>query len=870
NYLLSEFSTKYKDDYIILYHAFGKQEDWCDPLLIIKNMFLSIRKNIYDDSIENVSSFSSSFPNNLDSLQIYCQQILDNCSKEILQPNQKKMVIFLDGIDYLALSSERLKTFISVFPKNLPANIFVLLSWQMQEDKSILSEGYILDGIPLYPFKEYPIECRELQGSPLTCFSQQEMLKWLMHDFPMIPTYRKNELCKILWNKSKGGDLRYFSLWREAIYQGRLQWDCWDLWPEGHLEFYNSIIENLPAHENYVAYNFLLLLCIVQHECTDEFVGQVFQIPYYIIAPIRWQLNLVLEYTKGGYSLISWMSQYLEKIIPIKEQQEMHQILAKFYQQQDRSGGDMRQKALYYLPKHLCEGKKFQEAYTLLVESSFPTEKLRYFKSYQPYLYDIYQILYSYYKSKQYEDFLPMMYRYHLILQEATCDIQKAFQASANGKYEFALDTIRLNQDENEQFQEMLVVLWYALQEENTKHAIYILEEFKRIPDSHIVLFSKGIRPFFEFLLKRLKQKNILRVDYLIGKNTFQGQKAINYLLELQSKINFPSSQLYFLMHVIFKHMDSIESDKEKQNIVQKVSPIWFQLESDKSFVFLRVLETKKTLLYFWGKLLSFVDSIQNIEIRWECLYSLYHTAWETKQEQYWNPIQERAKNFQNSSPSGQTLAYILCILEFDGESFFKEQYNNIFLKELFDTLFAIWKEKPTDKVAYDWLIRLLLHSEIVEIIDKEKFIHLLATQGDIEKALSLLNQITNIRMRAKLFLIILDYIQENISDEHIWNLALDTFSDITSERDFIENITAKIATGLWESGFVTHDTLWKKFQTICENVAEISIRNKILTVLTLEYAGHDLVNKARNLLLKVTSSHLYSNALVGIAQQLF
>ena len=47
--------------------------------------------------------------------------------------------------------------------------------------------------------------------------------------------------------------------------------------------------------------------------------------------------------------------------------------------------------------------------------------------------------------------------------------------------------------------------------------------------------------------------------------------------------------------------MDSIESDKEKQNIVQKVSPIWFQLESDKSFIFLRVLETKKTLLYFWG-----------------------------------------------------------------------------------------------------------------------------------------------------------------------------------------------------------------------------------------------------------------------------
>lgn len=855
NYILSECAKQDSSKYTILYHGFGKQENWCDALLVIKNMFLSIRKNVYGDSIENMSNFLSSFPNNLESLQKYSQQMLNDCSQQVLQPKNRKMVIFLDGMDFLAQSSERMRTFFNIFPKNLPKNIFVLMSWQIQNKKMLLPNSYILDGIPLYQFNDKKIECLELKCSPLLQLQETEILPWLSIMCPFIPKHRQEEISRILWEKSNHGDFRYLALWKESIYQNKIQWYRYSFWPKGHMLFYSYILETLPAQYNNIAYKLLCLLSVLQHECTDAFAAQLFHVAQSCIAPIRWHLNCVLEYTDQGYSLLYWINEYLKTCIPIQEFINIYELLANFSLQQNYKIKEQGEKALYYLPQYLCESNNQKVLYHLLVESSFSEEKLRYFKSYQPYLYDIHQTLKYYYNTQKYDAFLPMMYHYCNVLKESSESMQRTFHAAAHGEYDLALDTLRLHKNENEQFQGMLIILWYSLQNEQYKKSVLILEEFRHIPDENITELPDSIYSFMLLVLQQLKRYSLIRVDYIINKHGKHGKQAIDYLLQLQDKIRFSSSQLRYVLDIIFSYLSEIKEDNDKKEILEKLIPLWKQLESNIA------------IQQCWDHLFMIIESISDEEKRWECIYSLYLSILNTSLQAYIKKIQEYIKKSDSWKRNGKIWALLLCMM--DSEEYFTQSSNDTLVVSLWATLFSIWNENKKKTECYFYLSRILLWNNALSIIPLEQIAILRAMQSNLEQALELIQQTKSINARAKTFAEILPLLSQNKAEESIWYLAFNVFETVTQSKDYLEEIVTSIALGLWECKFSFNDEVWQTYLLTCDSIEISSQKNRVLMYIASIFAQHDFLTKARSLLPKISSAYCRSKVLLNIAMQL-
>ena len=196
------------------------------------------------------------------------------------------------------------------------------------------------------------------------------------------------------------------------------------------------------------------------------------------------------------------------------------------------------------------------------------------FKSYQSYLEDVELVLQESYACKHYEEIFSFSYRYCQLVVDALKGISHTFRYAEHGDYELALDRLRVIRDEYDLFRALLIILWYALDNENYQEANIIIEELERIPDDRVAYVAHGLDPFIVFILQKLKTVGIYSIRGIIGKHGLLGREAVLYLVELHQQVEFNKDLMRVFLGQLILTLDQLFASKEKAEAISIIVPI--------------------------------------------------------------------------------------------------------------------------------------------------------------------------------------------------------------------------------------------------------------------------------------------------------
>ncbi|NUM33956.1 MAG: hypothetical protein HUU50_05400 [Candidatus Brocadiae bacterium] len=546
-----------------------------DPVDIFVSFYVQIWEKVYQKSQEEIQVHLQKLPLGLQNLEKSFPVFLAECSKEILVPNSQKLVIVMDGMDSLDPFSTGYASLQCVLQEKLPSGIFFLLTWHIQE-----SSASWLKGISLLQFCTKYNVVKEVPGSPLTKFSYSDIVEWLSNPYFNIPEHRIDQIARMVWEKSEQGDPLCLALLEHTLKNFQ---SYWEYWPSGRYGLMKRFWENLPEQENFIYYRFLLILSVLQEPANDFMMASILDASLSSIQKLRWHLNPVLRYQKKGYIIAySEFREYIQSTLSADDKKDLHRSLILYYTDKGtiENYSSLSKEALQYLAYHYYHGGDFSGLFSIVLEESFQKEKQSRFTTVHGSLKDISLALKHCLEVKKYEQILKTGYQYYSISLSSVKGIDQAFRSAAHGDYALALEKLHLLQDEYDLFRGLLLVLWYTISNGDHGQSYRILEEFKRIPDEHIGFYASGLSNSLTFLLEKLQQHGIARIDTLIGKHGLTGQDAIDYLLGLAEKIHFTQGQVRYFLEVLIHSAMKLKEDEKKYSAVEKILSFWKEVEA--------------------------------------------------------------------------------------------------------------------------------------------------------------------------------------------------------------------------------------------------------------------------------------------------
>ena len=550
------------------------------PLWVLRSLYRQILQQVYQKSSVEIIAHIQKLPGGLENLVKHFARLLQQASEEVLQPERQKLVIAVDGIDDYRPRPDAMPL-LSFFPARLPDNVFFWLSWATTDNNDeILPASYRQDGIGLHAIRCCQTALIELAGSPLAPFSSKDVATWVERH----PEFASESECFSDEVRGKSsGDPLYLSLLADALAAGILPIDQPQSWPQGRCALMQHYWQTLATDSELAGYRLAGILAIMQHPGNDHLFCSVLARPAASTRHERWCLNPLLKYQGNDY-LIGHraLRDYIASQFHRQDNENFHRDLLHYYcgNENNKDYKNFSDQALWYLGHHLYQTGRLSWLNSIANDDNFKEEKINRFKAYNPYLQDIALAMQANFCQQNYRQLLSLGYRYYHVVSESLKGMAHAFHAAAHGNYGMALERIRIIEDEQDLFKGILIVLWHALANEDYEQLLPILQELAHINDDRVGFIMLKLDALIEFALKRLKDRGIDRIDYIIGKHGLAGEEAVTYLLDLHERIQFGEGQLAFLVDKLLLASEQISVPEHRPKVLAAIIPLWLKVEA--------------------------------------------------------------------------------------------------------------------------------------------------------------------------------------------------------------------------------------------------------------------------------------------------
>lgn len=587
-----------------VWHFCSPLDELDDPALMLQSLYGQILQKVYHMSDESVLSRLQKLPTILENLQRSFEQLLDEAGKEVLRPGRQYLVVVIDGLNEVGQNVPSLPSIASSLPARLPDNVFFFLTWRTRDNADfLLSPLFHEDGISLNHIRSAGTPVIELPDSPLSPLGPEDVSDWVKEN-AAISEEDQDAVGDLAWQKS-GGDPLYLGLLGDACRIGATPGGGGEVtpkWvsvlPQGRYNFFRRMWENLDDKEGFVLYRILGLLAALKECGKEKILAEILEVPPQNVQQHRWMLNHFLRNDGNCFAIShSVLRDYIYRQFRSRDQKDMQQGLLNYYQKVGaRDKIDYKilsDVALRKLSHHHYQLGDWQNLYKLAMDNRFKEEKVGRFKVYQSYLYDIALALKCCVEHRQYPETLRLGYRCAQIVGEALQGISHAFRTAAYGDYQLALERIRIIRDEHELFKANLIILWHGIYNGQSKEASPVLDEIRTIADEEIHYLMAGMEPWILFLLKKLRQFDLPRVDYIVGKHGLKRQEAVRYLLDLQQQLHFEGLHLKYFAKKLADSFRELISSKDKVDYLPQVVSLCAEAEkADKTPEMWREIQT--------------------------------------------------------------------------------------------------------------------------------------------------------------------------------------------------------------------------------------------------------------------------------------
>lgn len=871
---------------VFVWHFCGEQACQDEATGIFKSLYGQILQKVYGYGEATVIAHLQKLPVVAENLQRCLDKLLSQASKEILKARQQKLVIVIDGFDESHLTLAALSTLVSFMPAQLPEQVTCLFTCS--------TNRAMADSRQQKPGPDIPLFCMRLPGkianelpavSPLPPLSPDEVADW-QSMYLDLPEDQRDVASDWVWQASQG-DPFYLGMLRDSVAAGHVVLRNPSGLPGGRYGLLQKLWQNLPEVEPGLAYRMLGLLAELRQLANDELIGNITGQSSEVIHRQRWLLNHLLRYENQGYLLAhSLCKSFVRMQFTAQENKNFHGDIARYYrhiaEDDHMLPRRLTEEGLRNLSYHYYRADAWVDLYGLAIDNDFKEEKLKRFKVYQEYLTDINYALQAGVEKHQYEEVLHLGYRYSSVMSEALQGVAHAFRIAAQKNYEQALDRLRAIRDEQDLLRAVLIVLWYAIYNEDGEQIPQIMDELERIPDDQVSFCMLGQEPLVIFLLKKLRQIGVARIDSLIGKHGLKGKEAIDYLLKLQNQLDFHKEQFKHFAQKVLKSAVALLSSKEKKECLDRLLGLGIKAEQ-----FSKAPE-------IWQQLLLFCDGIGDLTTRLDAFKNLGNTMLPLNCGEYRELFSQAVGKLQagveNSTNKAVNFAQYAGLLRLDGkleaaqkcveEAFQhlkKENPENLadFLRTVLDEL-----EEGREALPAEWsdkIFRLLrqLSDESHKLGLMEVAVLSLLYRGEITKAFKLLEQDSFSeadRRFATLKKIIryLKTVQSNPPSQVVsyWSMVLDQIADL-HHRDYCRELLEDVAGALMQVKIPENDPVWNRYVNVVERLTEQDgkeITQQLMSRLASGLAEKGFLDKCRETIFLISDPKWSSAPLADFA----
>ena len=872
---------------VFVWHFCGDQSRNDDPTVILKSLYGQILQKVYEQSETVITSQLQKLPMVLDNLQHNFEKLLEQTSKELLQPKNFQLVVVLDGLDENNLSPTAFNAIVSCLPLQLPPNVVFLLTFDTCECGAGKTKGMPgKDRQPFFYLQAIGAQMLQLPGvSPLEKFNQLELQEWVGHHLALSEA-KADLTSELVWQRSELGDPFYLSLLKEAIASGLVDLDSPQSVPYGRYGLLARLWESLADLETDLPYRILGLLAEMRQYAGNQLLSAMMEQPLPEIEKNRWHLNRFLRYEGDAYMIAHpLLRSYIRAQLNRQDRQNFHRELTCYYS----TGEDgqkifykrLQDEALRNLAYHYYHANEWENLYALAIDNDFKEEKLKRFKVYQEYLGDVTLALKAAVEQKQYAEVLGLGYRYSEVASEALHGLAHAFRIASQRNYELALERIRIIRDEQDLFRAILVVLWHALYNEDSDQANLVLEELGRIPDEQIGFCMKGIESFVLFLLKKIQKHGLARIDHLIGKHGLKGREAVDYLLKLNAQIGFSKDQFKYFFQKLRATAQGLLSSKDKKEALDEMVALVIKAER-----FARVPE-------MWRQVLAYADGITDVTLRLDALKNLGNAILTLTQKEHFEQfatvvakVKSLVEGSDNKAVHFAQYAGLFRLIErpddyrrYIEESFqyverqkpeSLEEFFRIILYELEETK-EILPREWSDKI-FVLLRKMSDESHKMGLV--EIAVVSLAYRGELNKAFKLLNQgaFTESPGYFATLKKIIRYLKSNETSPTLpyWNMVLDQIAYLTN-KDYGSELLQELLLSLMQLKIAESDPIWNRYVAVVNRLKDLGgayERDQIFAKLACGFAEKGYLDKTREVLAMIVTAELRSEPLADFAIQ--
>jgi tetratricopeptide (TPR) repeat protein len=872
---------------IFAWHFCGELARCDDPIMIFKSLYGQILQKVYGYSESTIVASLQKLPGAPENLQRSLENLLTQISKEVLTPRQQKLVVVIDGLDESHLSMAALATLVSFMPVQLPAQIIFLFSCSNHHGSSHdFTRQQSSSYVPLFCMRLPGKTASELPAvSPLSPLSQEEVAEWeALYLKP--PEEQKEAVNDWLWEKSQG-DPFYLTLLLDSIAAGQILWRNPALLPCGRYALLDQLWQNIPEVQPGQGYRLLGLLAEIRQLANDEMIGMISGYSPETTQRQRWYLNHLLRYEDSVYTLSHTLSNsFIRAQFTPQENKNFHSDIAKYYrytaEEEKILYRRLSEEGLRNLSYHYYHADAWIDLYTLVMDNDFKEEKLKRFKVYHEYLTDITFALQAGVERRQYEEVLHLGYRYSAVMSEALQGVAHAFRIAAQKDYEQSLERLRAIRDEQDFFRAVLIVLWYALYNEDRDKIPLILEELDRIPDDQVSFCMRGQEPLVIFLLTKLRQSDAGRIDSLIGKHGLKGKEAIEYLLKLQNQLDFQKEQFKHFAYKVLKSAAHLLSAKDKKESLDKLIGLGIKAEQ-----FAKSPE-------IWQQLLAFCEGIGELTLQLDALKNLGSTMLPLNEGEYKEAFAQivaklavgvaseanKAVHFVQYAGLLRLVGKLEEAQKFIEESFRyveQERQENLadFLQTILDEL-----EEGRELLPQEWSDKIFfllrkISDESHKLGLVEVAVVSLVYRGEIAKAFKLLEQgsLNNVARRFATLKKIIRYLktvhgtQFSQTISH-WSMVLEQITSL-NQRDYCRELLEDVASSLMQIKVPENDPIWNRYVAVVEKLKDLDskeLTQQLLARLASGLAEKGFLDKCREVIFLISDPKWSSAPLADFA----
>lgn len=832
---------------------------------------LSILKSLYGQILQAIRYSSTVIADDLKKLTLLenaeksFEKLLEQLSRDFLKPKQSQLVIVIDGLDAALSNAGAGRSLVSCLPIKLPEYVYFLLSWRYEEEKeAFFPPHYQEDRIPLLPFYTAANPIHELtEISPIGKFSFEELSRWAT-EYLGLSEEDSERAAEILWEKSEQGDPLYLGLLGDAWAAKSIHLNSLTGLPQGRYPLLAQYWESLTAKPSHLGYHILGLLAEMKELGRDDIFAAILGRPMPQIAKERWDLNYLVRYENSHYTIaVPVIREYIQAQFHTKDRKNFHSILAQYYQYGNSDKllpKRLTNDGLQNLAYHYYHAKLWDKLYQLAGDNAFKDEKRERLKLSEDFLNDIALAMKASVGNKEYGMTFNLSYRYCQVLAETLQGVANAFHIAAQGNYESALEKIRVIRDEQDFFKACVVLLWYALYNEQTRDANLILAEIGRIPDEQISFCTLGMEPFIMLIFQKFQKHAIERIDYLLGKHGFKGEDAFHYLIKIQEQSRFSENPFKCFVKKLIETGAQIISSKEKRAILEELIPYCLEAE--------RVGQASE----IWQELCKLCEGITDITVRLDGLKTIAAAIpLENKNchEYFAGVVKKLTGTLDDSSCKAFHLAQYASLLQTIGMAEDAKKYIDESVKLIEREIIGepkalqqlLAKLEIYDYLPQEWWERFILlvkksSDTSANAAFTEMVIVSLIYRGELTKAFKLLEHKNTLDPAQRVVTLkkIVSYFKTLAQPAMVlyWNMLLDKIAALDSKEQQYD-LLAETISGLMQLRISEEDPIWNRFVATLEYFKKMGWdedRDKLLVKLALGLCNKGSLTKGKEIAL--------------------